>query len=606
MGKKEKKETKAPPSDVFDTLTVDANQAATCVLMLDSPEEDVLAKSCEALYKFVEKGEDNKKVLLDLGAVEHFLRLLQHDDRIVRRNACMVFGLMTSHGDVRKMLRKREEVIPCMINLMSPEEDTLCHEFSAMALNNMATDYTSKVVIFNHEGMEALIRGMSESDPDVQRNSVEAISSLLQDYQARAGIRELSGIAPILDLTKSEYPVIQELALVALERVTQDAENRAVFREIDGLTQMVQFIGNSEYKDLHVLAVIVLSNCLEDIESVEAIKDSGGLSKLVAYITDVPPPEDEGDKKKAGGKDKKGGKSGKEGKPKSGKGKGDDKKAKVEETEHVPTLPDVKQHAAKAIGRAAKSTENKKVLHEAEVEKMFIHLFSHEDVKVQAAAVEALGIMAEFGLSRDSIIGWEGMEPLVKMLKREDQPELLEAATLALANLTNGSANNVHEIVNLGGIDSLISLLSYNKDTVISNTCVILTNMSTHEEVRVAIQKAGIIHSILHPLQSSNCDVQAKAAMTVAAFVIDSELRTEFRTNGGLELLVSMLQSADHAVRRNSSWAVSICAVDEPTATVVASLGGIETLQAIQMSSTRKNAYTEAALDRLLKPQPLR
>jgi len=46
------------------------------------------------------------------------------------------------------------------------------------------------------------------------------------------------------------------------------------------------------------------------------------------------------------------------------------------------------------------------VLHEAEVEKMFIHLFSHEDVKVQAAAVEALGIMAEFGLSRDSIIGW--------------------------------------------------------------------------------------------------------------------------------------------------------------------------------------------------------
>ena len=47
----------------------------------------------------------------------------------------------------------------------------------------------------------------------------------------------------------------------------------------------------------------------------QAIKESGGLSKLVAYITDVPPPEDEGDKKKAGGKEKggKGGKSGKEG-----------------------------------------------------------------------------------------------------------------------------------------------------------------------------------------------------------------------------------------------------------------------------------------------------
>lgn len=44
------------------------------------------------------------------------------------------------------------------------------------------------------------------------------------------------------------------------------------------------------------------------------IKESGGLQKLVAYITDVPPPEDEGDKKKAAGKEKGGkGKSGKEG-----------------------------------------------------------------------------------------------------------------------------------------------------------------------------------------------------------------------------------------------------------------------------------------------------
>lgn len=37
---------------------------------------------------------------------------------------------------------------------------------------------------------------------------------------------------------------------------------------------------------------------------------------------------------------------------------------------------------------------------------MFIHLFNHEDVKVQAAAVEALGVMAEFGLSRDSVSAW--------------------------------------------------------------------------------------------------------------------------------------------------------------------------------------------------------
>ena len=47
--------------------------------------------------------------------------------------------------DVRKMLRKREETIPSVIGLMAPEEDTLCHEFAALALCSMANDYTSKV-----------------------------------------------------------------------------------------------------------------------------------------------------------------------------------------------------------------------------------------------------------------------------------------------------------------------------------------------------------------------------------------------------------------------------------------------------------------------------
>ena len=44
----------------------------------------------------------------------------------------------------------------------------------------MSNDYTSKVAVFEHEGMESLIRCMTENDPDVQKNSVEAISSLLQ------------------------------------------------------------------------------------------------------------------------------------------------------------------------------------------------------------------------------------------------------------------------------------------------------------------------------------------------------------------------------------------------------------------------------------------
>jgi len=44
----------------------------------------------------------------------------------------------------------------------------------------MSQDYSNKVAIYEHDGMEALIRGLSETDPDVQKNSVEAVGLLLQ------------------------------------------------------------------------------------------------------------------------------------------------------------------------------------------------------------------------------------------------------------------------------------------------------------------------------------------------------------------------------------------------------------------------------------------
>lgn len=43
----------------FDPLTIESKKAATVVLMLNSPEEEILAKACEAIYKFALKGLDS-------------------------------------------------------------------------------------------------------------------------------------------------------------------------------------------------------------------------------------------------------------------------------------------------------------------------------------------------------------------------------------------------------------------------------------------------------------------------------------------------------------------------------------------------------------------
>ncbi|KAL4230819.1 Armadillo repeat-containing protein 3 [Mactra antiquata] len=604
MGKKVKKDEKPPPDDVFDTLLVESRQAGTVVLMLSSPEEDVQSKACEAIYKFVDKCDENKKQLLDLNAVEFLLALMQSEDKIVRRNACMAVGVMTAHPDVRKFLRKQEATFPALVNLLAPDEDAVCHEFAALAMSNMATEFSSKASIYENGGIEPLVRCLSSHDPDVQKNGIEALALLLMDYQSRTAIRDVDGLNPILELLKSEYAVVQKLALLALDRASQDGENRSALRDLEAMTKLIDFVAHPEWNDLHVMAVMVLSNLLEDLESLELVKETGGLKRLVALITDQQPPDEE--PKGGKGAPDKGGKGSRAAKKSA---KDSPRKAKKQESADssepppgeaiIPTLPDVKMCAAKAIGRSARNAENRKILHEQETEKMLIILLNHESPDVQTSAAQALAVMAENLTSRDSIREWEGLGPLVKMISSENG-NVKEAATLALANLTTANSNNCQEIQNQNGIEPLINCLVDTREEAVANSACVLTNLAQIEVLRNDAQSKGVVRALIEPLNSRNTTVQSKTALAVAAFVCDADSRETFRLSDGLTPLVALLRSGNDEVRRNAAWAITVCAVDEPTATEICKLGGMELLQEIQTSSTRKSPFAEAALQKLL------
>ncbi|KAK2499087.1 hypothetical protein MC885_007053, partial [Smutsia gigantea] len=110
----------------FDPLTIESKKVATVVLMLNSPEEEILAKACEAIYRFALKGEENKATLLELGAVEPLTKLLTHEDKIVRRNATMICGILVSNR------------IPQLIQLLKSDNEEV-REAAALALANLTT-----------------------------------------------------------------------------------------------------------------------------------------------------------------------------------------------------------------------------------------------------------------------------------------------------------------------------------------------------------------------------------------------------------------------------------------------------------------------------------
>ncbi|XP_037366606.1 armadillo repeat-containing protein 3-like isoform X2 [Talpa occidentalis] len=585
MGKKIKKEAEPPHKDVFDPLTVESRNVATVVLMLNSPEEEILAKACEGIYRFALKGEENKTTLLELGAVEPLTKLLTHEDKIVRRNANMIFGILTSNSDVKKLLRELD-ILNSVIAQLAPEEEVIIHEFASLCLANMSAEYTSKVQIFECGGLEPLVRLLSSPDPDVKKNSIECIYNLVQDFQCRATLPELNAIPPILELLNSEYPIIQLLALKTLGIVTNDKESRVMLRDNQGVDQLIKILETKDLNDLHIEALLVIANCLDDMDTMALIQQTGGLKKLLTFAENS-------------------------------------------------AIPDIQKNAAKAITKAAYNSENRKFFHEQEVEKCLIALLGSENDGTKIAASQAISAMCENTDSK-KVFNTQGIPQLIQLLK-SDNEEVGEAAALALANLTTCSPANAKKsewnesrescfqcpksgcgnqpvyhkgqgpllpahsaVAEADGIGPLINILASKRDGAIAYAATALTNMATLEPLRVHMQTRGIMQALLGPLHSANTVVQSKAALAVAATASDFEARTELRNLGGLQPLVELLRSKNSEVRRHASWAVMVCAGDELMATEFFRLGTLDILEEINLSVTRQNKFSEAAYNKLL------
>ncbi|XP_012995205.2 armadillo repeat-containing protein 3 isoform X1 [Esox lucius] len=579
MGKKVKKETEPLSKDVFDPLPIESKKAATVVLLLSSPEEEVLAKACEAIHKFAEKGDENRSSLLGLGAVEPLSRLISHEDRQVRRNAFMALGVMAANSDVKRLLKKLD-VIPSIIGKLSPEEDVLVHEFATLCLASLSVNFSCKVQISEQEGLAPLLQLLSSPDPDVQKNSLECIFHLVQDLQSRVAVRDLNGVPVLLELLRSEFPIIQQLALRTLAMVTMDRGAQVTFKEEQGFDRLLEVLRNREFCDLHGEALRVFSNCLEDGDSLQPIREAGGLQTLLRFVS-------------------------------------------------TPARSDVQTQAARLVCRVAQSSENcRRLLHEQDIEKSLLDLLSVEGDGVGVAACLAIAAVGLNLASKDAFRNLGGMSTgptrahthactpkhtdltlpsyvpggvrvLVQLLDSEGG-EVRPAAAQALFTLTQGSQLNADAVCEAEGVESLVRQLCDLFPGAAAHAAAVLTNMAEQEVLRGCILSHGAMAALLEPLRSADVHTLVRATQLVSVLACDAVGRADLRNAGGLAPLVKLLRSNHKDVRRNACWAISVCANDELNAIEMCNLGALDLLQEINCSVNRRSTFSETAHQRLL------
>ncbi|XP_049912513.1 armadillo repeat-containing protein 3 isoform X2 [Epinephelus moara] len=548
MGKKGKKECETPCKETFEPLPVEGKTPATVVLLLSSPEEDILVKACEAIHTFAEKGDENKLSLLGLGALEPLSKLISHNNKLVRRNAFMALGIMAANGDVKSALKKFD-VIPSIIDKLSLE-DTVVHEFATLCLASLSVDFVCKVQIFDNKGLPPLIQLLSSPDPDVQKNSIDVIFNLVQDHQSRLALHELAGIPPVLELLKSDFPVIQHLALKMLRSVTTDKDTCKAFREEQGFEKLMDILSNTDLSDLHAEALQVVANCVGDSEGFQLIHKDGGLTRLMEFVL-------------------------------------------------TSTVPEIQSSAVKCIARVAQSSESRKLLHEQNVEKVLVELLSAADIGVKAAGCQAVSAMSFHLASKDCFRDLGGIPAVVQLLNGEDLA-LKEAATQALSNLTHSNQLNAHAVYEAGGHEILVQQLYASCPRTVANSAATLGNMAGQEVIRCSILSRGAIQALVEPLKSTDTQVLVNATLCLVELACDTDARAELQSAGGLEPLVNLLRTYHKELLHNACLAINVCASDMPTAVEMCKFGALEMLQEINQSVNRRSTFSKLAMISLL------
>ncbi|XP_036934293.1 armadillo repeat-containing protein 3 isoform X2 [Acanthopagrus latus] len=548
MGKKVRKESETSCKETFEPLPVEGKNPATVVLLLSSPEEDILVKACEAIHTFAEKGDENKVSLLGLGALEPLCQLISHSNKLVRRTALMALGIMATNSDVKSALKKID-VIPSIIDKLSLE-DVVVHEYATLCLASLSVDFVCKVQIFDSKGLPTLIQLLSSPDPDVKKNSLETIFNMVQDFQSRQAVHELGGIPQLLELLKSDFPVIQHLALKTLQNVTTDKDTRNTFREEQGFERLMDILSNTDFSDLHIEALQVVANCLNDSESFQLIHQDGGLTRLMEFII-------------------------------------------------TPDITEIQSCAVKCIARVAQSAENRKLLHKQNVEKVLVELLSVSDVSVKTASCQAVSKMSFHLACKDRFRDLGGIPAVVQLLNNESLV-LREAATHALSNLTHGNKLNAFAVYEAGGHEILVQQLCGNCAGTVANSAATLGNMAGQGVIRCSILSHGAMQALVEPLKSTNVQVLINTTQCLAMLACDTEARAELQTAGGLQPLVNLLRSYHKEVLHNACLAINVCASDGPTAVEMCKFGAVELLQEINQSVKRRSSVSKLAMTSLL------
>ncbi|MBN3311717.1 ARMC4 protein, partial [Atractosteus spatula] len=342
----------------------------------------------------------------------------------------------------------------------------------------------------------------------------------LTQETCQLAIRDVGGLEVLINLLDTEEIRCNIGSLKILKEISRNSQIRRAIANLGGLQTMVKILDSPD-KDLRCLAAETIANVARFRRARRTVRQHGGIKRLVGLLDCVP------------------------------------EKAAVLTPEQEKDI-EVARCGALALWSCSKSTRNKEAIRRAggipllarllksphesmlipvvgtlqecaseqsyrtaiQAEKMIEDLVKNlnsENQELQMHCASAIFKCAEDKKTRDLVRQYDGLQPLVSLLKMSDNKPLLAAATGAIWKCSI-SVENVTKLQEYKALEILVGLLTGQPEEVLVNVVGALGECAQEPANRAVIRKCGGIQPLVNLLTGTNQALLVNVTKAVGAY----------------------------------------------------------------------------------------
>ncbi|ORX85545.1 ARM repeat-containing protein [Anaeromyces robustus] len=386
--------------------------------------------------------------------------------------------------------------------------------------------------------------------------TVIAICSLrdfdLLNETNQLAIRDVGGLDTLVNLLDTEDSKCKIGALKILQLISQNIQIRNAIADLDGMKTLVDLLGDSN-EELKCLAAETIANCAKNSRNRAAVRHYKGIRKLVRLLKVTP-----------GSKEERVAICG--AMALSSLSKSAKNKVAIQNAGAIPLLANLLESkneqllipVVEILKECASSESYRLAIQNSGIIKFLVENLSSESEELQTNCASAIFKCAENEEARDFVRVHGGLAPLVNLLNKKDNKELLVAATGAIWKCSQ-NLENVKEFNKLNTIRKLVELLENQPEDVLINVAGALGACAQTVDGRESIRCSGGITPLVGLLTGTNQALLVNVTTAVGACALDSESMSVIDKLDGVRLLWSLLKSPNHHVQASAAWAICPC-----------------------------------------------